>query len=191
MRSMDRKGWSLCSQHFRRRQGSLRRIARREHRGPHRLRRLHHPLDLRRRRLLRLSHRRRAQRAPGAARHARGVRSSRASAEAERSACLPALGRCLFVQAVTAFHRASQQRSEESDEAAAFMRKLQWELDKISRDLVACGITCLTLFGEGDAATPQAESARTRRWWSRCTREPSETHAVCVEQHAVLVQMCR
>ena len=78
MRSMDRKGWSLCSQHFRRRQGSLRRIARREHRGPHRLRRLHHPLDLRRRRLLRLSHRRRTERAPGATRHARGSCAARA-----------------------------------------------------------------------------------------------------------------
>ena len=95
----------------------------------------------------------------------------------------------MFVQAVAAFHRASQ-HSEETDEAAAFMRKLQWELDKISRDLVVCGITCLTLFGEG-AAAPHAESARTRRWWSRCTRVPSETHAVCVEQRAVLVQMCR
>ena len=57
------------------------------------------------------------------------------------------------MQAVARFHRASQ-HSEETDEAAAFMRKLQWELDKISRDLVACGITCLTLFGEGDAAAP-------------------------------------
>jgi hypothetical protein len=91
----------------------------------------------------------------------------------------------LFEQAVAGFHRASQ-HSEETDEAAAFMRKLQWELDKISRDLVTCGITCLTLFGEGDAAAPQAESARTRRWRSRCTRELSETHAVCVEQRAVL-----
>jgi hypothetical protein len=90
-----------------------------------------------------------------------------------------------FVQAVEGFHRASQD-SEETDEATAFMRQLQWELDRISRDLVACGITCLTLFGEGDAAAPQAESARTRRWWSRCTREPSETHAVCAEQRAVL-----
>ena len=71
----------------------------------------------------------------------------------------------MFVQAVAAFHRTSQ-HSEESDEAATFMRKLQWELDKISRDLVACGITCLTLFGEGDAAAPQAESACTRRWLS-------------------------
>jgi hypothetical protein len=66
---------------------------------------------------------------------------------------------CVSVQAVTAFRRAAQP-SEETDEAAAFMRKLQWELDKIARDLVTCGITCLTLFGEGDAASPQAESAR-------------------------------
>ena len=74
------------------------------------------------------------------------------SPEAEGSACEPALGRYLFVQAVAAFHRASQ-HSEETDEAAEFMRKLQWELDKIWRDLVVCGITCLTLFGEGDPAT--------------------------------------
>ncbi len=84
MRSMDTKGWSLCLQHFRRRQGPLRRIARRERRGPHRVRRLHHPLDLHRRRLLRLSHHRRAQRAPGAARHARGSRASPAEAEGVR-----------------------------------------------------------------------------------------------------------
>ncbi len=96
------------------------------------------------------------------------------------SACEPAL-----VQAVGGFRRASQD-SEETDEATAFMRQLQWELDRISRDLVACGITSLTLFGEGDAAAPQAESARTRRWRSRCTREPSHTHAVCAEQRAVL-----
>ncbi len=68
---------------------------------------------------------------------------------------------CVSVQAITAFRlRRATQPSEETDEAAAFMRKLQWELDKISRDLVTCGITCLTLFGEGDAAAPQAESAR-------------------------------
>jgi hypothetical protein len=36
------------------------------------------------------------------------------------------------------------------------MSKLWWELDRISRDLVACGITCLTLFGEGDAARPSS-----------------------------------
>ena len=98
------------------------------------------------------------------------------------------------MQAVAGFQRESQRSMrdvEGPDEAAAFMRKLQWELDKISRDLVACGITCLTLFGEGDAAAPRAESARTRRWRSRCTRELSDTHAVCVEQRAVLVQMCR
>jgi hypothetical protein len=76
---MDTKGWSLCSQHIRRRQGPLRRIARREHRGPHRVRRLHHPLDLHRCRLLRLSHHRRTQRAPGAARRARGSCAPHAS----------------------------------------------------------------------------------------------------------------
>ena len=59
------------------------------------------------------------------------------------------------MQAVAGFHRASQ-HSEETDEAAAFMSKLLWELDRISRDLVSCGITCLTLFGEGDAARPSS-----------------------------------
>jgi hypothetical protein len=60
-----------------------------------------------------------------------GSRAS--SAQAGRSACEPALGHCLlvrlFVQVVAGFHRANQD-SEEPDEAAAFMRKLQWVLDK-------------------------------------------------------------
>ncbi len=42
----------------------------------------------------------------------------------------------------------------ETNEAAEFARKLQWELDRISRDLVDCGITCITLFGEGDDPYP-------------------------------------
>ena len=32
--------------------------------------------------------------------------------------------------------------------------KQQWELDKIPRELVNCGLTCLTLFAEGVAKDP-------------------------------------
>jgi hypothetical protein len=56
------------------------------------------------------------------------------------------------VQAVGSFLRTSQR--EEANSVTAVIRKLQWELDRIPRELVHCGITCLTLFAEGDATDP-------------------------------------
>ena len=57
-----------------------------------------------------------------------------------------------YVQAVGEFLRASQR--EEVNAVGAVILKLQWELDRIPRELVHCGIECLTLFAEGDATDP-------------------------------------
>jgi hypothetical protein len=68
------------------------------------------------------------------------------------------------VQAVGSFLRTSQR--EEANSVTAVILKLQWELDRIPRELVHCGITCLTLFAEGDATDPCRIVARqpARRW---------------------------
>jgi hypothetical protein len=65
------------------------------------------------------------------------------------------------VQAVRSFLRTSQREASQHKEAnevttavTAVILKLQWELDRIPRELVHCGITCLTLFAEGDATDP-------------------------------------
>ena len=58
----------------------------------------------------------------------------------------------IFVQAVRSLLRASQR--EEANAVTAVILKLQWQLDRMPRELVDCGITCLTLFGEGDAKDP-------------------------------------
>ena len=39
--------------------------------------------------------------------------------------------------------------SEETNDTAEFMQKLEWELTKIGRDLVDCALLCLTLCIEG------------------------------------------
>ena len=39
---------------------------------------------------------------------------------------------------------------EETNDSAEFMRKLEWELTKIGRDLFDCALLCLTLLFEGE-----------------------------------------
>ena len=39
---------------------------------------------------------------------------------------------------------------EETNDSAEFMRKLEWELTKIGRDLFDCALLCLTLVFEGE-----------------------------------------
>jgi hypothetical protein len=70
----------------------------------------------------------------------------------------------IFVQAVRSLLRASQR--EEVNAVTAVILNLQWELDRIPRELVHCGITCLTLFAEGDATDPCRLVARQHayRW---------------------------
>ena len=65
------------------------------------------------------------------------------------------------MQAVGSFVRTSQREASLREEAnkvtaevTAVILKLQWELDRIPRELVHCGIECLTLFAEGDATDP-------------------------------------
>ena len=45
--------------------------------------------------------------------------------------------------------------SEETNNTAEFMQKLEWELTKIRRDLVNCALLSLTLFIEGAVQTPR------------------------------------
>jgi hypothetical protein len=91
--------------------------------------------------------------------HVRGTSSplTPAQSSAQRRSDIFRLSR---VQAVGSFFRTSQH--EEANAATAVILKLQWELDRIPRELVNCGITCLTLFAEGDAKDPSSIVGRQR-----------------------------
>ncbi len=80
----------------------------------------------------------------------------------------------------------------------AVILKLQWELDKIPRELVDCGITCLSLFAEGDATDPcRIVACQPARRWPPPTvecyrsRDSPDDFVVSLKYLAGLVQMCR
>ena len=144
----------LRLQHFRRQHRHLRRFTRPQHRAPHSLHCVHHPLDGRRRRLRILPHLFRAQRAPGAVQCPKqpvpSATSSARRSDERLGAYLQAINRHVSNRPSNFWDEAPRGAvSEETNDTAEFMQKLEWELTKIGRDLVDCALLCLTLCIEG------------------------------------------